>query len=486
MLYKRIREMVENNQESPAILTDHGEISYRNFLKEVDYLVDFFQKCGLTHETPLATVLENNEVTWAVIVAASFMGVSVMLVDPNLKEEEINKIRKMYKACYEIKNITRSDVDEPESNMMYDFECFGNIFYLINIGPASRCWNKYLDLSTKQSNIVLLSSGSTKAPFAVVKTMESIVSDGERIGRTLGIKSSDRVLCAAPVYHAFGAICGCFATFLHGASVSYTGSFVLPSTLENKIQQLSCSVLMALPVHYKMLVQHAKNPLHQIRIALSSTAPLSNELLQACREKLNVNIINIYGSSEAGGVSIQQNNDNQSSNVGQPIEGVLLRFDDANYIEIDGKQVGELIIKSPSLAKGYLQIEDGGDHEFIIEDGWWRTGDLAYLNEKNELNIVGRLNITINVNGKKVNPYEIEEVLGKHPAIEDVVVVGQPDSNRGELPVAFIVLKEEVTELELLQFCRESLSDYKMPRRIEIRDALPKNSAGKVRRREVK
>ncbi|MED4805246.1 class I adenylate-forming enzyme family protein [Bacillus atrophaeus] len=491
MLFERFKKMSDINPDSPAILTEQETISYQSFLDEVGKLSDYFKENGLTQETPLAIVLRKNEVIWAAVVAASYLKVSVMLVDPNLKEAEMNQIMKMYQTCFELREKNCSVAGGYKGNVVQKLNFFDNDFLLINSGMAANCWNEYIGSTEDHSYIVLLTSGSTKVPSAVVKTVESIVGDGERIGRSLGIAPLDRVLCAAPVYHAFGLICGCFATLLSGAAVSYVGSYVLPSTLESRTRELSCTIMMALPFHYKMLIEHVEQPFEQIRFALSSTSPLPMELLQSCNELLNLKIHNIYGSSEAGAISIEHNDNVEESlsNVGQPIEDVQIKLDETDVVEVDGRSASELLINSPALAKGYLRIEGmaGVDtHSFLLEGGWWRTGDLVYLNEENKLNIVGRVNITINVNGKKVNPYEIEDILSKHPAIAEAVVVGQPDDKRGEIPVAFVVSKEQVSEQEVLQFCYQKLSNYKMPRKIEFRDTLPKTSAGKVRRKELK
>ncbi|NKI21918.1 acyl--CoA ligase [Paenibacillus dendritiformis] len=486
MLYNRLKIISETKPNSIALVIDHERITYRDFLAEVNKLVAGFKKLGLSPGTSLSIMLEKNEVIWAAVIAASYLGVSVMLVDPNLKEQEKKQILEMYRTTYELQAVNCLSSSESCGDAVLTFSCFNDNFSLLNRGKAAECWSEYSIESSNHSYIVLLTSGSTKVPSAVVKTVESVVGDGERIGRSLGIGSSDQVICVAPVYHAFGLICGCFASFMSGAAVSFVGPYTLPSALESRVRDISATILMALPVHYKLLVQHVEQPFYHIRFALSSTAPLPKELLQACKDKLNLSIHNIYGSSEAGGISIKRNDivDGLTSNVGQPIEGVQIKFDMSNSVEVDGKIVGELLINSPSLAKGYLKSHLDMD-SFFLEDGWWRTGDLAYLNERDELNIAGRVNITINVNGKKVNPYEIEEILSKHPAIAETVVVGRPDEKRGEIPVAFVVLKEHISEQEILKFCYQKLSHYKVPRRIEFREELPKTSAGKVRRREV-
>ncbi|UHA72030.1 class I adenylate-forming enzyme family protein [Paenibacillus sp. 481] len=484
MLYQRMNQLMEMNPQAPAILLENEEVSYQDFIKEVDKLVDAFRKLNLDGSTPLAITINKSEVIWSAVIAASHLGISVMLVDPNLKEEEMNKLMTLYKPHFQL-----SEDNKPEwqAESASQLECFGSTFWLKDIGKHAQCWDEYVNPPNHETYFVLLTSGSTKVPSAVVKTVSSVMADGEQIGISLGITSEDRVLCAAPVYHAFGSICGCFATFLRGASVSFIGAYVLPSSLENRMYKRDCNILMALPAHYKMIVKHVERPLDQIRFALSSTAPLTKEVIDYCKEQLNLPIYNIYGSSEAGAISIQKNHlfDSQAVNLGQPVTGVHVKFDSSDVSEFHGEVVSELLIKSQSLAKGYLQVEGIDDNEFAMEDGWWRTGDLGYLDQNKELNIVGRVKTTINVNGKKVNAYEIEEVLSRHAAVLEVVVVGIPDTTRGEIPVAFVVLKESVTEIELLKYCQLHLSDYKVPRQIVIKDSLPKTATGKIRRKEV-
>ncbi|QQD80617.1 acyl--CoA ligase [Bacillus siamensis] len=485
MLLEYIEKLSKKKLNSVAFLSEQKSITYSFFLYEVKRTIKFFKSCGLTSETPLAIIIEKNETIWSTIVAASYLKIPVLLVDPNLKEAEMNQIMNLYQTCFELRETKSSICDKNNINKL---NIFDNEYLLINSGILADCWNEYIySDEDKQSYIVLLTSGSTKVPSAVVKTVSSIIGDGERIGRSLGITSSDRVLCVAPVYHAFGLICGCFAAFLTGATVSFIGSYVLPSTIENRVRYLSCTIIMALPFHYKMMLNHVEKPFDQIRFALSSTSPISADIIESCKRKLNLSIVNIYGSSEAGGISIQYNENFKGScnSTGEIIDEVLIKLDKTESVQVDGIIVSELLINSPSLALGYLKIEGLEQKLYTLDEGWWRTGDLVYFDKQNQMNFAGRVNITINVNGKKVNPYEIEEVLSKHPAIEEVVVVGQSDDKRGEIPVAFVVLKEHVTQQEVLQFCYQRLSNYKIPKKIEFRDKLPKNSAGKIRRKEL-
>lgn len=488
MIYQHLKQRNEHNPHAIAIIKETEEIPNQAMVSEVDHLIRNFQKFGLNKETPLAIVLQKSEVIWAAIIAASYLEISVMLVDPHLKEEEMQKIMTMYQTDYVLREINSKAIDSLGYNEWYELSCFEHVFLIGNIGEHAACWNEYLKPEVNQSHLVFLTSGSTKIPSAVVKKMESFMLDGKRIGEALGIVPEDRILCAAPTYHIYGTICGCFVPFLCGASVSFTGAYVLPSSLEKKIDKQACNILMAVPAHYKMLVEHVQKPLDRIRIALSATSPLQDDLMLTCKEKLNLSIQNIYGSSEAGVVSIQRNPQSigEATNVGVPVDGVDVMLDETSPFEFDGKTVYEVLIKSDSLAKGYLRKDEVDDSGYVVEDGWWRTGDLAYLSKENELHLVGRLNITINVNGKKVNPYEIEEVLSQHPAIEDSVVVGEHDPIRGEMAVAYVVVKNHIAEAELLEYCRAKLSDFKVPRRIEFRDDLPKTAAGKVRRKEVR
>jgi len=150
-----------------------------------------------------------------------------------------------------------------------------------------------------------------------------------------------------------------------------------------------------------------------------------------------------------------------------------------------GKE-GELIVKGENIMKGYYKKEE--ETAAVIKDGWLYTGDIAKLDEEGYIYILDRRKDLIIVRGLNVSPREIEEVIYHHPKVREVCVIGVRDESRGEVPKAFVVVKEgeELTAGELLEFLKPRVANYKIPRYIEFREELPKSASGKILRRELR
>ena len=149
-------------------------------------------------------------------------------------------------------------------------------------------------------------------------------------------------------------------------------------------------------------------------------------------------------------------------------------------------ETGELVVKGPQVMKGYWNKPE--ETAMTLTDGWLHTGDIAYMDEDGYFHIVDRKKDMILVSGYNVYPREVEDILFKHPAVKEAAVIGVPDQKRGEIPKAYIVLKEGKTATleEIREFCKKSLAPYKVPREVEFRKDLPKSAVGKVLRRDLK
>jgi long-chain acyl-CoA synthetase len=221
------------------------------------------------------------------------------------------------------------------------------------------------------------------------------------------------------------------------------------------------------------------SPLRYIR---SVTAPLSPFQARRFMDRFGVTVLNGYGQAELGEVvgwtaaDAKQHPDRLGA-AGRPHPGVLVRIDDP-----DANGVGELLVHPPAQWDDNTRAAFGAR---LTDDDHVRTGDLARIDEAGFVWIEGRLGDLINRGGNKVVPEEVEEVLLALPPVREVAVVGLPDERLGQVPVAFVVESEAVTDHELEQACRTSLAPYKVPVRFERVDALPRNEVGKVLRREL-
>ncbi|MDD5621264.1 MAG: AMP-binding protein, partial [Candidatus Pacebacteria bacterium] len=166
--------------------------------------------------------------------------------------------------------------------------------------------------------------------------------------------------------------------------------------------------------------------------------------------------------------------------IGIPIPNTFCKIVDLQTNqEVGPNQIGELIVKGPQVFNGYWEKPEA-TKSVIDENRWFHTKDIASMDEDGFFYIEGRLDDMINVRGEKAWPQDIEEVLREHPAIKDAAVIGIPDDYYGQIPKAFIVANENISEEEIINFCKNNLADYQIPRKIEFIEEIPKSPLGKI------
>ena len=199
-------------------------------------------------------------------------------------------------------------------------------------------------------------------------------------------------------------------------------------------------------------------------------------------------IVEGYGLSETSPLVTVNRLDIEefTGTIGYPVSSTYVRIIDASGADVPMGEHGELCVKGPQVMAGYFEQPEETARA-MTPDGYFRTGDIAVMNEDYSLSIVDRLKDMIIVSGLKVFPNEVEEVLASHPKVLEAAVVGEPDEHSGEAVCAFVTAKDpSLTADELRAFARAQLAPYKTPRRIEFRDELPKSNVGKILRRALR
>jgi long-chain acyl-CoA synthetase len=221
---------------------------------------------------------------------------------------------------------------------------------------------------------------------------------------------------------------------------------------------------------------------------MSGGAAMPGELMRAFEEKFDCIILEGYGLSETSPVASfnHPGRERKPGSIGQPIEGVEMQVWDDDGNEVAQGEVGEIVIRGHNIMKGYWNRDDA-NKEAISEDGWFRTGDMAKVDEDGYFFIVDRKKELIIRGGYNVYPREVEEALYEHPAVQEAAVIGVPDDKMGEEVGAAVVLKqgEDVSADELRSFVKDEVASYKYPRKIWFVDELPKGPTGKILKREV-
>jgi acyl-CoA synthetase (AMP-forming)/AMP-acid ligase II len=223
-----------------------------------------------------------------------------------------------------------------------------------------------------------------------------------------------------------------------------------------------------------------------LRASITGAAMVPVELVRRMRDDLGFDIVmTAYGLSETGGVvsmcAPEDDDETISTTSGRPIPGVEVRILDADGAELPRGEPGEITVRGFNVMKGYFEDPEA-TRAVLSPDGWLATGDIGVLDIAGRLRITDRKKDMFIVGGFNAYPAEIENIMQFHPAIAQVAVVGAPDPRMGEVGKAFVVRRRgaQLTEAELIAWCRERMANYKVPRSIAFRDALPVNAAGKV------
>jgi acyl-coenzyme A synthetase/AMP-(fatty) acid ligase len=317
---------------------------------------------------------------------------------------------------------------------------------------------------------LFFTSGSTGVPSGVVRSAASVVADARRVTDVLRLGTERNIVVSAPVYHVYGFNYGLIAPLLAGAAVYYAGPRLIPSQLERAIARHQADTLIGHPALFRLVAADTRPVVsaeaRTLRRAVSAGAPLPSGGANAFIQRYRAELFNCYGSSEAGAVTLSPVTGGEAAgDAGLLLTGIDARISD-----------GELQLRTSSLAAGYLSA--AGLATLELDGDWYRTGDLAELAGRS-VGLHGRLADVINVAGKKVDPAEIETVLLSHPAVTDVEVSAQADSARGSIPVAVVALNCDTAVTELVSWCRVRLDPHKVPRRIEVREAIPRTVTGK-------
>ncbi|MFV1956474.1 MAG: class I adenylate-forming enzyme family protein [bacterium] len=330
-------------------------------------------------------------------------------------------------------------------------------------------------------------SGTTGQPKRVIRTHAHLMKEASAFAAAVGTSSADRILATVPLSHAHG-LGNCLLATLHaGATLVLQERFDRRETLR-LLSQESITLFPAVPFIVSLLADtRTREPvdLSALRLCFTAGSALRRETWIKMQDRLGISLRQLYGSTETGALTINldENVAGTIESVGRPLDGVsIATLDEAGVFLPPGAE-GEVAVQSPAAAEHTVGPQ--GKRPLPAPDGWIRMGDLGRLDPEGRLYLTGRKTLVINVAGRKVNPDEIESVLMEHPRVREAVVVGIRDPYGEEAVKAVVVLRESCTIDELLTHCRERLANYKVPRIVEFRGAIPRCPTGKILRKKL-
>jgi HIP---CoA ligase len=301
-----------------------------------------------------------------------------------------------------------------------------------------------------------------------------------------GLNADDRYLMVNPYFHMFGFKAGILASVAAGATMLPEPAFDVDRALA-RVAAERVTVFPGAPTLYQSILDHPDRDGHDLsslRLAVTGAADIPVELIRRVFDELPFRrVISGYGLTEGGTATATGPDDDVetiATTVGRPRPGFELRIVATDGNTVGHGEAGEILLRSRSVMLGYLDNPEA-TAEALSPNGWLRTGDIGTVDETGCVRIVGRAKDMFIVGGFNAYPAEIENALLRHPGIRQVAVVGIPDQRLGEVGMAFVVpATPDLDPDEVIAWSRDQMANYKVPRRVEVVDALPMTETGKV------
>jgi acyl-CoA synthetase (AMP-forming)/AMP-acid ligase II len=337
-------------------------------------------------------------------------------------------------------------------------------------------------------------SGTTGLPKGAQLTNRNLLHLLPTWTPTWGMAPGVRNLVVLPMFHIGGA--GWALAGLYAGCTNYVTREVVPLEILKLIEQERIEIALFVPAIILFLVQTPQireTDLSSLRLIVYGAAPIPAELLRQAMTIFPGGFQQVYGLTETtGAVTLLPPEDHNPDDpkkllsCGYAQTGVELRIVGEDGQDCAVEQVGEIAVRSPQVMKGYWKLPEASAR--AMRDGWFFTGDAGYLDAQGYLYIYDRVKDMIVSGGENIYPAEVESALFGHPAVADVAVIGVPDERWGEAVKAVVVKKPgaETNPAELIQWARERIAGYKLPKSIDFVDALPRNPTGKILKRELR
>lgn len=352
---------------------------------------------------------------------------------------------------------------------------------VIPVRLHARSWHRYAEPSPDSTALVMYTSGTTGLPKGVVISRRAIAADIDALAKAWAWTPSDTLVHGLPLFHVHGLILGLLGSLRIGNRFVHTGK-PTPAAYA----AAGGSLYFGVPTVWSRVVADAAaaEALRGARLLVSGSAALPVPVFDDLVRLTGHAPVERYGSTESLiTLSTRVDGERRPGWVGLPLDGVQTRLvaEDGSAVPHDGETIGRLEVSAPTIFTGYLNRPEA-TAEVLGDDGWYRTGDVAVVDEDGMHRIVGRESVDlIKSGGFRVGAGEIETVLLGHPGVSEAAVVGVPDDDLGQRIVAFVV--GSASSQELIDFVAQQLSVHKRPREVRLVDSLPRNAMGKVQKK---
>jgi long-chain acyl-CoA synthetase len=477
--------------DRPAVAERGMEITYRELNAMADSVAVNLERLSIGKGCRVGLCFPNSVHWLAFYFGALKLGATVVTFPPLLKPAELIEMIRYAKP--QALFTTDGNLDLLKKIGKFDFlkVLLGPSEDLLwaQSGESRKGPRKALDMEPSDTAAVLFTGGTTGISKGVLLSHENITVSSCNVSYCERSTESDRALCFLPFNHVFGQIHIMNATFFSGGCIELMSSFDLERAME--ILSLGkVTKFYAVPTIYvRMLgLNRLKERLAGVRYCFSAAASLASEIVREWRAATGLTIQEGYGLTEtASAVTYNHMIRHRIGSVGQEVPGVEVQIRDLEGRPVGRGEEGEICIRGRNVMQGYLDHPQETEAAFW-KGGWLRSGDIGLFDDDGYLFIVDRLKDMIITGGENVFPREVEELLYTRSEIRECAVLGLPDREWGERVTAFIVPREgsRVSHEDLKSFLKTRLAPYKIPKDFIVVDEIPKNSAGKPLKRQLR
>jgi len=498
--------------DRPAVIFEGKKYSFNELTQKANRLANALLSLGIEKGERVAILQVNcNQYVEAYYAVAKIGAIFVPLNFRAKQDELVHMLNHSESSTLfvgqrylEMVNDMRSELPLIKHYISIDSKQEGMLYYEDLLASASD-EEVFTDIGDDDITMLMYTAGTTGLPKGVPLTHNSFTLYVLENVAPADLEIEETNLLTMPLYHVAGVQAMLAATY-GGRSLAMMRQFEVNEWLET-VQQEKANRAMLVPTMLKRVIDHPdfnKYDLSSLKVITYGAAPMPFEVIKKAIELFpGVNFINAFGQTETASTITTLSPDDHiiegteeekekklrrlTSSIGRPMPDIEMKIIDEQGNDHPLGGVGEIVAFGPRVMSGYWKDAEK-TAKALTKDGWLRTGDMGYMDEEGYFYLAARADDMIIRGGENISPEEVENALYTHPAVEEAAVIGVPDPEWGQQPMAIVVLKtgKTATPDELIEFCRERLSSFKRPRSVVFVDELPRTSTGKVLKRVLR